>query len=39
VSGQNMYRVRIGPYEERSQAESVAERVRRGIRLDTWITQ
>jgi len=39
VSGRTMYRVRIGPYSERSQAESVADSVRRAFKLDTWITQ
>lgn len=39
VSGRTMYRVRIGPYSERSQAESVADSVRRTFNLDTWITQ
>jgi cell division septation protein DedD len=34
-----MFRVRIGPYEERQSAERVAENVRRSYRLDTWITQ
>jgi DedD protein len=33
-----MYRVRIGPFRERSQAESVAERVRSRFKVDTWIT-
>lgn len=39
VSGRTMYRVRIGPYSERSAAESVADSVRRTFKLDTWITQ
>lgn len=39
VSGRTMYRVRIGPYAERSAAERVAETVRRAFKLDTWITQ
>ena len=33
-----MYRVRIGPFRERIQAESVAERVRSRFKVDTWIT-
>ncbi len=37
VSGRTMYRVRIGPYRDPDQAESVAERVRKEFRLDTWI--
>ena len=36
---QTMYRVRIGPYAERVEAQAVADRVRREFRLDTWITQ
>ncbi len=39
VGGKPMFRVRIGPFEERSRAERVAESVRRAFRLDTWITQ
>jgi cell division septation protein DedD len=38
VRGQTMYRVRIGPYVERSAAEQVATTVRRDFKLDTWIT-
>jgi len=39
TEGRTMFRVRIGPYEERQSAERVAENVRRSYRLDTWITQ
>lgn len=39
VDGQIMYRVRIGPFRERSEAERVADRVRHDFHLDTWITQ
>ena len=39
VGGQTMYRVRIGPFGDRGEAEEVAERVRRQYRYDTWITQ
>lgn len=39
VGGKTMYRVRLGPYEQRSAAEEAAERVRRDYKLDTWITQ
>ncbi|MDH3404633.1 MAG: SPOR domain-containing protein [Acidobacteriota bacterium] len=39
VDGRTMYRVRIGPYVERAQAERVAENVRRTFKFDTWITQ
>ncbi len=33
-----MYRVRIGPFAARPDAETVAARARRDFRLDTWIT-
>jgi cell division septation protein DedD len=33
-----MYRVRIGPFTDRRQAEAVAERARRDFKVDTWIT-
>lgn len=36
--GGTMHRVRLGPFQERTEAERVAERVRREFRLDTWIT-
>lgn len=39
VDGQTMYRVRIGPYSDLSDAESVAARVRRSYKLDTWVTR
>ncbi|HEX2251875.1 MAG TPA: SPOR domain-containing protein [Thermoanaerobaculia bacterium] len=39
VDGRTMYRVRLGPYGDRAEAERVAERVRRELRLDTWIVQ
>ncbi len=39
VSGQTMFRVRLGPFADRAAAEKVAARVRRTYRLDTWITQ
>jgi cell division septation protein DedD len=39
VGGQTMYRVRLGPFADRAEAESVADRVRRAYRLETWITQ
>ena len=38
VDGRTMYRVRVGPFENRRQAERVANRVKREQRLDTWIT-
>lgn len=39
VDGRTMYRVRIGPFAKRSEAEQVAAQVKRAHRLDTWITQ
>jgi cell division septation protein DedD len=36
--GQTMYRVRIGPFASRAAAETVAEKVRKEQKLDTWIT-
>ncbi len=37
-NGQTMYRVRIGPFPSRPAAETVAEKVRKEHKLDTWIT-
>lgn len=39
VSGQTMHRVRIGPYGDLKEAESVARQVRRAYKLDTWVTR
>ena len=39
VSGRTMYRVRIGPFDSRDRAQQVAEQVRKGFKLDTWITE
>jgi len=39
VGSQTMMRVRIGPYPQLANAESVAERIRREFRLDTWVTR
>jgi DedD protein len=39
VSGQTMYRVRVGPYTDRAEAQRVADQIRRDFKLDTWITQ
>jgi cell division septation protein DedD len=33
-----MYRVRIGPFSDRQQAQAVAQRAKRDFRVDTWIT-
>lgn len=38
VDDQTMYRVRVGPFAERAEAEEVAQKVRQSQRLDTWIT-
>lgn len=38
VDGQTLHRVRIGPYSDRDEAQTVADRVRRAFKLDTWIT-
>ncbi len=35
---QVMYRVRLGPYPSRAEADGVADKVRRGFKLDTWVT-
>jgi cell division septation protein DedD len=37
--GRTLYRVRVGPFERKSDAEAVAERLRSSLHLDTWITQ
>ena len=34
-----MYRVRIGPFDSRGEAQKVAEQVRKGYKLDTWVTE
>jgi DedD protein len=39
VAGRTMYRVRIGPFDSRDQAQKVAEQVRKGYKLDTWVTE
>lgn len=39
VGGRTMYRVRIGPFSSRDDAQKVAEQVRRGYKLDTWVTE
>lgn len=38
VGGQVMHRVRIGPFEQPSEAERVAGQIRKSFKLDTWIT-
>jgi cell division septation protein DedD len=39
VDGRTMYRVRIGPFGSREDAQEVAETVRKTYKLDTWVTQ
>ncbi|MEO8504880.1 MAG: SPOR domain-containing protein [Acidobacteriota bacterium] len=39
VGKQTMYRVRIGPFTDRAQAQKIADQVRKKFRLDTWITR
>lgn len=39
VGSQTMMRVRIGPYSQLANAETVAERLRRDFKLDTWVTR
>lgn len=39
VSGRTMHRVRIGPFDSRGEAQKVAEQVRKGYKLDTWVTE
>lgn len=39
VSGRTMYRVRIGPFGSRDKAQQAAEQVRKGYKLDTWVTE
>jgi DedD protein len=39
VGGRTMYRVRIGPFGSRGDAQKVAEQVRKGYKLDTWVTE
>jgi cell division protein FtsN len=37
--GRTMYRVRIGPFKTRADAQTVADKVRKGYKLDTWVTE
>jgi DedD protein len=39
VEGRTLYRVRVGPFGTRGEAQRVAETVRKTYRLDTWVTQ
>ncbi|MCP4549759.1 MAG: protein kinase [bacterium] len=38
ISGKAMYRVRVGPFRNRSQAEATRDRLNAQYRLDTWVT-
>lgn len=38
-AGHTMYRVRLGPFSSRDDAQKVAEKVRKGYKLDTWVTE
>jgi len=37
--GRTMYRVRIGPFKSHDDAQKVADQVRKGYKLDTWVTE
>jgi cell division septation protein DedD len=37
--GRTMYRVRVGPFKSHDEAQKVADKVRKGYRLDTWVTE
>lgn len=39
VKGRTMYRVRIGPFTGRSEADSTAERLEKDYQIDTWVTR
>ena len=39
VGGHTMYRVRLGPFGSRAEAQKVAETVRKNFKLDTWVTE
>jgi DedD protein len=38
-AGRTLYRVRVGPFERRSDADSMAARLKREMGLETWVTQ
>jgi len=38
IGGSTAYRVRVGPYAARTEADRAAARLRREFRLDTWVT-
>ena len=37
--GRTMYRVRVGPFKSRDEAQKDADKVRKGYKLDTWVTE
>jgi cell division protein FtsN len=37
--GRTMYRVRVGPFTSKAEAQKVADKVRTGFKLDTWVTE
>lgn len=37
--GRTMYRVRIGPFKSHDDAQKVADQVRKGYKMDTWVTE
>jgi cell division protein FtsN len=37
--GRTMYRVRIGPFKSHDDAQKVADKVRKGYKMDTWVTE
>ncbi len=37
--GRTLYRVRVGPFEHKSEAQAVAEKLHSSLNLETWITQ
>jgi DedD protein len=37
--GRTMYRVRLGPFKSRDDAQKVADQVRKKYKLDTWVTE
>jgi DedD protein len=39
VAGHTMYRVRIGPFASRAEAQKVAVKVQKVFRYDTWVTE
>jgi len=37
--GRTMYRVRVGPFASKSEAQKAADKMRSAYRLDTWVTE